>query len=157
VTAMSIVGRGMEVSLSFKEVREWSRSCANIAIRESRSEKDAAEGALSALCVLKRRRKRIGGGWSVFGVVVEVVLLWRADLARMRWAFDGGLNEESRISRVFEFGGGVLGNGLIVWRTLNRDSDDWKDRRPLLKVGRMERSVWRGIDMSADCVVMARA
>lgn len=73
-----------------------SRSTAKIVIRVSRWAKEAAEGALSALRVLKRRRRRWGPGWEV--IVLEA--LWRAVRAMDWWAMLGGLKEESRMRRV---------------------------------------------------------
>jgi len=61
-----------------------------------------------------------------------------ADLARARWAFDGGLKEESRMNRVFG-DGGLEADGLMLRTMRNLDSDDWKDLRADSRCGKMVR------------------
>lgn len=75
---------------------EERRSTAKIVISVRRWAKEAAEGALSAFRVLKRRSSRCGPGVEV----IEWEFLWRAVRARLWWAMLGGLKEESRIRRV---------------------------------------------------------
>jgi hypothetical protein len=60
-----------------------------------------------------------------------------ADLARARWAFDGGLNEESRMNRVL--GDGGFEEGLMLRTMRNLESDDWKDLRAVSSCGKMLR------------------
>jgi hypothetical protein len=61
-----------------------------------------------------------------------------ADLARARWALDGGLNEESRMNRVFG-DGGFEEEGLMLLTMRNLESDDWKDLRAVSSCGKMLR------------------
>ena len=68
----------------------------------------------------------------------------RADLARVRWAFDGGLKDESRMKRVLGEGAGVEA-AFIVFTTRKRDFDAWKVVRAEVSSGRMLRSL-RGED-----------
>jgi hypothetical protein len=93
--------------------------------------KGAAEGALSAFRVLKRRSRRWGGGeWEA-----ERRAVW----IRVEWARVGGLKEESRIRRVAgegvdevcEGGVGVRVEGWTVWRTrkVEEGEEDWKSLR----------------------------
>jgi hypothetical protein len=60
-----------------------------------------------------------------------------ADLARARWALDGGLNEESRMNRVL--GDGGFEEGLMLRTMRNLESDDWKDLRAVSSCGKMLR------------------
>jgi hypothetical protein len=62
-----------------------------------------------------------------------------ADLARARWALDGGLNEESRMNRVFGDGGFEEEEGLMLLTMRNLESDDWKDLRAVSSCGKMLR------------------
>jgi hypothetical protein len=73
----------------------------------------------------------------------------RADLARARWALDGGLNEESRINRVFG-DGGLEDEGLILRTMRNLESDDWKDLRAVSSCGKMLRKELVVVLMMAD-------
>jgi hypothetical protein len=63
----------------------------------------------------------------------------KADLARAKWALDGGLKDESRMNRVFG-DGGLVAEGLILRTMRNLESDDWKDLRAASSCGRMLRS-----------------
>lgn len=63
---------------------------AKISIITSRCSNEAGLGALSALCVARRRRRRLGEGLGMGSAR-------RAVLAMRRWARVGGLKEESRM------------------------------------------------------------
>jgi hypothetical protein len=100
----------------------------------------AGLGALSALCVLKRRSRRCGRG----SLVVESV-----DEAKARWARDGGLYEESRMNSVLgrcpDSGSqlciawsAALG-GFTVRMTRKAAEDDTNDLRALSRVDKIER------------------
>ena len=106
-------------------------SAAKIVIKVRRWAKVAAEGALSALRVLKRRSRRCGPGV----VLMDLESLDRALKASVKCAVLGGLNEESRTTSVWgcvvggEAGSGVRFVGCTVWRRRNVELDDWKSLR----------------------------
>lgn len=70
--------------------------------------------------------------------------LWRAVVARVRWAVLGGLKEESRMRRVLggvsvggEAGWGVRLWGWTVWRRRKVEDEAWKSLRAVERwVGR---------------------
>ena len=95
---------------------------------------DAADGALSALCVLNSSRNRYGDGWCF------VQDSWSAERARARWALCGGLKDESRMNRVLG-DGGLLADALMERTTRNVDWDEWKDLRAVSSCGTMARIV----------------
>ena len=78
--------------------RVFWRSVAKMVIKVRRWAKEAAEGALSALRVLKRRSRRWGPG----AVLRGFESLDRALKASVRCAVLGGLKEESRMRSVLD-------------------------------------------------------
>jgi hypothetical protein len=85
-------------------------SSARRVIMARRCSKEAGLGDLSAFWVARRRMRRRGEGY--FGSE-------RAEVAMLRWAFVGGLKEESRMRRVAGGNGaGIEGGGVMVCRTV---------------------------------------
>ena len=91
---------------------------------------------------------------------------WRADLARVRWALEGGLKEESKMRSVLG-DGGVLSSlevevevvevvGLMVCTMRKREWDDWKDRREEERSGSRERNDGRAVVMLWPSRIMMR-
>ena len=79
-----------DLLLTLDNLRLFDKSSANAVIKAIRCTKLAGLGALSALCVLNSKSKR-------YGFEFKGAERSSADVARLRCAMDGGLNEESRI------------------------------------------------------------
>ena len=143
---MSMTGSPNAPLMDLERRRVVSRSSAKMVMRHSLWAKLAALGALSALWVLKRRRRRWGAECCF---CTEV---WKADLARWICAFEGGLKDESRMKRVCGEGAGWV-EGFIVRRMRNLEEEDWKDWSAEVRSGRRLRRELRGIGMVLLAIV----
>lgn len=105
----------------------------------SRCSNGAGAAFLSALWTLNNKSSRLGPGYRVFEAR-------KAEVARVRWASDGGLKEESRMSRVrvgAAFGGGA--DVGTVRKTANLEVE-------LMNVStKLVDALSRAARMSSDC------
>lgn len=100
------------------------RSSAKTVMRARRCAKLAGLGALSALCVLKSSKTR-------YGLFSEGACWRSAEVARLRWALEGGLKLESRMYSVF----GCVDAGFTVRTTWKAADELVKERSADSKSG----------------------